>query len=237
MFVTARRLRYKRGVATFGSIMKIFQSLALLLLLVLLALAWATWDMQRREAAAPGVNPTAFQTTALPLAVTTATAPTTHVPPPAMAVCPTCHGKREVHLENEVTCRACGGDGFIQGATSAHSTTVCNACRGSGKTIKDTTPDCPTCKRTGQITQAMAANFKTCPQCHGAKAVEVDTTAICQNCHGSGKQISEMTKRASGACPFCSGKGKLEKKVQRACPDCFGSGLTYQPPPPPPART
>lgn len=214
--------------------MKIFQSLALLFLLLLFALAWATMDMQRREAAGTAVDPDALQAGGLPAPANTATAAKPPTPPAqAMTTCPACQGKKEVHVEKESDCRACGGDGFIQGSMSAHSVTVCMTCRGVGKVMKDTVQDCPSCKRTGQITQTMAASFKACPRCQGTKMVEVETKAVCQNCRGTGKQVSEMTKRASGACPFCEGKGKLEKKVKRACPECFGSGVTYQPPPPP----
>jgi DnaJ-class molecular chaperone len=214
--------------------MKILSSLTLLLLLVLFALAWATWDMQRREAVAPGVELAALQAKAPPSATTTnAPSAATNAPPtPAMAVCPTCHGKRDVHLAKEAACQACGGTGVLPGKFSSHGTTICNACRGSGKISKDTKQDCPTCQRAGQITQAMAAQFKTCPKCQGVKTVEVTYQVTCQSCRGSGKSISEMTKRATGNCPFCNGTGKLERKEKCACPDCFGSGLTYQPTPP-----
>ena len=217
--------------------MKIFQLLTLLLLLVVLAMAWATWDMQRREAVAPGVDLSAAGKAAgvetPPLTVTPSKTKAVVVIP--QAVCPTCKGKKEVHLEKEVVCRACGGDGFLQGSGSSHSVMVCNTCRGQGKIIKDTVQDCPTCQKTGQIAQAMAAQFKTCLKCQGAKALTIDTQAVCQNCRGTGKVISEMTKRAAGACPFCSGTGKLDRKEKRICPECFGSGVTYQPPPPPPS--
>ncbi|MCX7007452.1 MAG: hypothetical protein NTY53_09435 [Kiritimatiellaeota bacterium] len=243
--------------------MKIFQSLTLLLLLVVLALAWATWDMQRREAAAPGVNPAALQTKATPPETTNTTVTTTKPatpPPPAMAVCPTCHGKREIHVEKEVACKACGGDGIMQGALSSHATTVCNACKGSGKIIKDSLQDCPTCKRAGQITQAIATNFKACLKCQGAKIIEVEDPVKCQNCGGSGKMTSGFRTTSDGShsskgkttsasssavkvgggaqvCAFCDGTGKQDKKVKRACPECYGCGLTYQPPPPPPPST
>lgn len=217
--------------------MKIFQPLTLILLLVLLAMAWATWDMQRREAVAPGVDAAALQLKTPP-AVTNATSKVTAQPPrPAMTVCPTCRGQREVHLDQEVACRACGGTGIMPGKFTSHGTTVCNACKGTGKIAKHVTQDCPTCKRAGEITQAMAANFKTCPKCRGTKTIETELQITCQNCRGSGKNISEMTKRAAGACPFCDGTGKIAKKEKTACTDCFGSGVTYQPPPPPAPAT
>ncbi len=207
--------------------MKILQSLSLLLLLVLLAMAWATWDMQRHEAAAPGMDPAALQLKAAPATVT-------HAPAPAMAACPTCRGLREVHLAKEGACKACGGNGIIQGSLSTHATTICNACRGTGKITKDTVQDCPTCKRAGQLAPALAAQFKTCPKCQGVKTIEAVSQVNCQSCRGTGKVISEMSKLSPGSCPFCSGTGKLDRKEKNACPDCFGSGVT---PPPPPAPT
>jgi DnaJ-class molecular chaperone len=219
--------------------MKIFQLLSLLLLLVILAMAWATWDMQRREAAAPGVDlgavhksPTSSGTTDTPPPAVTPAKTNAVVVIPKVA-CPTCQGKKEVPVEKEVMCRACGGEGFLPGAGASRSATVCNSCRGNGKTYKATAQECPTCKQTGQLAQSVAAEFKPCPKCQGAKTVTVETQATCQSCRGSGKVVGELTKKTTGACPFCNGTGKLDRKDKRICPDCFGSGVTHQPPPPP----
>ncbi len=223
--------------------MKIFQLLTLLLLLLVLALAWATWDMQRREAAAPGVELAAASTTPSPAVTPIASPPagasskTNAVVAIPHVVCPTCQGKKEVQVEKEVMCRACGGEGSLPGVGASRTASVCSSCRGSGKTFKMVAQDCPTCKQTGQLAKSVAAEFKACPKCRGAKSVMVDSQAVCQNCRGSGKVVSELTKKTTGACPFCNGAGKLERKDKRQCPECLGAGVTHQPPPPPPPGT
>ena len=67
--------------------------------------------------------------------------------------CPDCSGSGAKKGTQPETCKACGGTGQKRitqrlGGMAFQSTTTCNECRGSGKTVKD---PCQNCRGTGYI--------------------------------------------------------------------------------------
>ena len=216
MFVTALRLRYKRSVTSWRKIMKILSSLTLLLLLLLFALAWATWDMQRREAVAPPMDLAAFQ-------------------PKVPAACSVCGGKRVIEVTSAPeNCMPCKGTGHFQSELNSE---ICPFCKGTGKITKRKEIPCPSCggatpSPAGKAAPAAfahnaAVKLVVCPTCHGAKLARI--VEPCRNCGGTGVYHDRAAFFVHGAaCLFCKGSGKVEKNTNDFCPTCNGKGLVEQ---------
>jgi hypothetical protein len=130
--------------------MKILQPLTTLLLLFLLALAWATWDLWRTEINRPPVDKVALRKFALGL-------PLNFTPPPPeniakgvvnekkdkRHVCWLCEGLgkltyRDGGGERLWLCQLCGGRG---GRELSSCNEMCDLCKGMGRVIKPKNPN------------------------------------------------------------------------------------------------
>ena len=200
--------------------MKLFQFLTTLLVLFLLALAWASWELLSREANAPAVDELALRQS-LGLDITA------NLPP---VLCPVCNGQKWV----EEKCSACNGSGVYKSSLDKNSPQACPFCAGTGKIKKP----CPAC--TGRGIQQSVKNLlpldrskavsgspvMLCPTCKGSKFVW--TTETCRNCQGTGILKNRSAWSQGTTCPFCKGTGNIAKETTTACPTCQGRGLVTQ---------
>ena len=200
--------------------MKLLHFLTTLLLLFLLALAWASWDLLSREANVPAVDELTLRQS-LGLEVTDNLQP---------ALCPVCDGKKWI----EETCSACNGSGVYKSSLDKKSTQACPFCAGTGKTKKP----CPACSGRGlqqpvkkllpldrsEVTSGSPVML--CPTCKGSKFVWA--TETCRNCQGTGSLKNHLAWSQGTTCPFCKGTGKITKETTSVCPTCQGRGLVTQ---------
>lgn len=122
--------------------------------------------------------------------------------------CPQCKGTRYVYVQETVSCKLCGGDGYYTG--NRGNQIQCPQCAGKGNLTRDVPVKCSRCEGRGSI---------PCPKCQG--------TGRCMTCLGRGwvvpaganeRGMIESTCAhclGTGKCPTCGGYG--------TCPSCRGS--------------
>lgn len=140
--------------------------------------------------------------------------------------CPVCKTKKEIPIPNKTVpvdcpecegigrskCKACNGEGFIEGYVHAMTTSacptcndklkICTKCKGKGYTDRTV---CPTCSGTGEALDGK------CPTCKGVGYIHIVTCTLC----GGDKMICDKCEGTGITdCDVCGGDSILE------CPEC-----------------